>query len=180
MQARYLLPLAILIATVLSAAPATAADFRVLDFAASCGQVASFESARGSSALDGRLPSGYQFAFRTREMDRDAVAVYACRDDRFFRGGYLFDAADAADATKLYVALKRRLSSELGAPYYDFASKEHRKKMSDVGATLAQADTQVAFWNAKNSEAHLSVAQPSGDRGWRVSLSYTAKSELDE
>jgi hypothetical protein len=52
--------------------------------------------------------------------------------------------------------------------------------MSAVGATLSRVDTLVAFWNAKNSEAHASVAAPSKDRGWRVSLSYTARSHLKE
>jgi hypothetical protein len=169
-----------LISALFIATQAMAADFRVLDFSASCQQLPSLESAQGSMAFEGRLPSGYQFAFRAREMDRDAVVAYSCRDDRFFRGAYLFDAKDEADATKLYDSLKKRVTSELGKPYYDFASAEHRKKMKDVGATLSRRDTQVAFWKAKSSEAHASVAEPSGDRGWRVSLSYTSNSALSD
>jgi hypothetical protein len=160
--------------------PALAADFRVLDFDASCEQVENLELARGSTRFEGKLLSGYQFAFRTREMDRDALAVYACDHGTFYRGGYIFDAKDEADAAALYAAIKKRLTGELGAPSYDFAGKEHRKKMSAVGATLSRVDTLVAFWNAKNSEAHASVAAPSKDRGWRVSLSYTARSHLKE
>jgi len=156
------------------------ADFRVLDFESSCDNVASLEAARGSQPFEGKLPSGYQHAFRTREMDRDAVVGYTCRDGKFTRGAYIFDVVDGEDATKLYTALKQRVTKELGKPYYDFASAEHRRKMKEVGATLSQADTQVAFWKAKNSEAHASVAEPTKDRGWRVSLSYTANSALDE
>jgi hypothetical protein len=160
--------------------PLLAADFRVLDFDKACDNVAALEAARGSTAFEGKLPSGYQYAFRSREMDRDVVVGYSCRDGRFFRGAYIFDARDGEDATQLYAALKRRVTKELGPPYYDFASAEHRRKMEDVGATLSRTDTQVAFWNAKNSEAHASVAEPSKDRGWRVSLSYTARSALEE
>lgn len=160
--------------------PALAADFRVLDFDAPCDQVENLELARGSTHFDGKLPSGYQFAFRTREMDRDALVVYACDHGTFYRGGYIFDAKDEADAAAIYAALKKRLTREFGAPTYDFASKEHRKKMSDVGATLSRVDMMVAFWNAGKSEAHASVAAPSKDRGWRVSLSYTARSHLKE
>jgi hypothetical protein len=160
--------------------PAVAADFRVLDFDAPCEQVEALEQALGSTKFDGKLPSGYQFAFRTREMDRDALAVYACDGGKFYRGGYIFDAKDEADAAALYVAIKKRVTRELGAPSYDFASKEHRKKMTDAGATLSRVDTLVAFWDARNSEAHASVAAPSKDRGWRVSLSYTARSHLAE
>lgn len=160
--------------------PALAADFRVLDFDAPCEQVEALEQARGSTTFDGKLPSGYQFAFRTREMDRDALVVYACDGGKFYRGGYIFDAKDEADAAALYAVIKKRVTRELGAPSYDFASKEHRKKMSDAGATLSRVDTLVAFWDAKNSEAHASVAAPSKDRGWRVSLSYTARSHLEE
>jgi hypothetical protein len=160
--------------------PALAADFRALDFDAPCEQVEAREQALGSTKFDGKLPSGYQFAFRTREMDRDALAVYACDAGKFYRGGYIFDARDEADAAALYTAIKKRVTRELGAPSYDFASKEHRKKMTDAGATLSRADTLVAFWDAPKSEAHASVAAPSKDRGWRVSLSYTARSHLAE
>jgi len=159
---------------------ATAADFRVLDFDAPCQQIEALESARGSTTFEGKLPSGYQFAFRTSEMERDALVVYACEGGKFYRGGYIFDATDEPDATTLYMAIKKRVTSELGAPSYDFASKEHRKKMTDAGATLSRVDTLVAFWDAGHSEAHASVAEPSKDRGWRVSLSYTAKSHLNE
>ncbi len=180
MRAKTLLRRTGLIGALLFCASSVAADFRTLDFDASCDQVEALESARGSTKFAGKLPSGYQFAFHTRELDRDALAVYSCENGRFFRGAYIFDASDEADATKLYAALKRRTSSELGAPSYDFASQEHHKKMSDAGATLSRTDTQVAFWNAKNSEAHASVAAPSKERGWRVSLSYTANSHLAE
>jgi hypothetical protein len=47
--------------------------------------------------------------------------------------------------------------------------------MAAVGATLTLVDTQVAFWNGKRDEAHLSVAEPSRGHGWRVTLSYTAE-----
>jgi hypothetical protein len=153
---------------------AVAADFRVLSFDAPCADIAALESARGTTVLDERLPSGFQFAFRGRELDRDVVIAYACRDGRFFRGAYIFAVPDEATASAVYKTIKQRVTSELGPPSYDFASREHRDKMQAAGATLSRVDTQVAFWNGKRSEAHASVAEPSGERGWRVSLSYTA------
>jgi hypothetical protein len=163
--------------TLLAAAgsPAMAADFRALDFNASCADVASKEAALGSTPYTEQLPSGFQQAFRNREMDRDVIVGYACREGRFFRGAYIFMVKDEADATALYKALKQRVTKERGKPSYDFASAEYRNKMKSVGATLAPVDTQVAFWNNGHSEAHASVAAPSGTRGWRVSLSYTAE-----
>jgi hypothetical protein len=149
----------------------------VLDFGASCDNVAALEAARGATPFVGQLPSSYQFAFRAREMDRDAVVAYSCKGGRFFRGAYIFDVHDGEEATHLYTAIKRRVTKELGAPSYDFASAEHRRKMREAGAELSRSDTQVAFWNATNSEAHASVAEPIRDRGWRVSLSYTAANE---
>jgi len=164
----------VFIATLASAG--AAADFRVLDFDAPCEGLPALEAARGSQALEGQLPSGFQFAFRGREMERDVMFAYACRDGRFFRGGYIFDAKDEADASALYKALKQRMTKERGAPSYDFASREHRQKMESAGATLSRPDTQVAFWNNGHSEAHASVAEPSATRpGWRVSLSFTAE-----
>lgn len=156
---------------------AMAADFRALDFNASCADVTAKETALGSAPYTEQLPSGFQYAFRNREMDRDVIVAYACRDGRFFRGAYIFMVKDGADATSLYGALKRRVSKERGKPSFDFASAEYRNKMKSIGATLAPVDTQVAFWNNGHSEAHASVAEPSGTRGWRVSLSYTAEGE---
>src|SRR3990170_2177284 len=116
MRAKDLLRRICLIGALITSANGVAADFRTLDFNASCEQVEPLETARGSTTFDGKLPSGYQFAFRTREMDRDALAVYACDGGQFFRGAYIFEAKDEADATRLYTALKRRVTSELGAP----------------------------------------------------------------
>jgi hypothetical protein len=170
-----------LVLAFLSLSPgAFAADFRTLDFDQPCDNVAALEAAQGSTRFEGKLPSGYQLAFRSRDLEREVVIGYSCKDGRFFRGAYMFDAKDGDDATQLYDALKRRVTKELGAPYYDFSSAEYRNKMKDLGATLSRADTQVAFWTTKNGEAHASVAEPSKDRGWRVSLSYTAKSALEE
>lgn len=164
----------------LFAGAALAEDFRALEFGTPCDRIAPLEAARGSSSYQGKLPSGYQFAFQVREMDRDALAVYSCDGGKFFRGGYIFDAKNEADATALYTAIKKRITRERGAPSYDFASAAHRKKMSNVGATLSRVDTLVAFWNGETSEAHASVAEPSKDRGWRVSLSYTANTHVPE
>jgi hypothetical protein len=175
MKPRLLVP--ILLAA--AGGPAIASDFRALDFDASCADVASKEAALGSAPYTEQLPSGFQYAFRNKEMDRDVIVAYACRDGRFFRGAYIFMVKDEADATQLYNALKRRVTKERGKPSYDFASAEYRNKMKAVGATLAPVDTQVAFWNNGHSEAHASVAAPSGARGGRVSLSYTAEDAVD-
>jgi len=168
----------LLLLTLMTAAVAPAAmaeDFRALDFNASCADVASKEAALGSTPYTEQLPSGFQYAFNNREADRDVIVGYACRDGRFFRGAYIFMVKDEADATALYGVLKRRVTKERGKPSYDFASAEYRNKMKSIGAKLAPVDTQVAFWNNGHSEAHASVAAPSGTRGWRVSLSYTAE-----
>jgi len=170
----------VLTGTALLADAATVADFRALDFGAPCDRIAALESARGSQSFEGKLPSGYQFAFRTREFDRDGLVVYSCDGGKLFRGGYIFDAKDEADAAALYATIKKRVSRERGTPTYDFASAAHRKKMGDAGATLSVVDTLVAFWDGATSEAHASVAEPSKDRGWRVSLSYTANSHVKE
>jgi len=174
MHCRELLRLTLVIAALLLADHVIAADFRVLDFKAPCDKVVAMETAGGATVLEGRLPSGFQFAFNARELDRDAVVGYACRDGRLFRGAYIFPVKDQAEATALYTALKQRVSAERGKPSYDFASKDYRQKMQAAGATLSLADTQVAFWDGSKSEAHASVSVPSGLQGWRVSLSYTA------
>jgi hypothetical protein len=176
---RRVLPYVLATLALICGREALATDFRALDFEASCDNLPALEAARGSMPFDERLPSGFQFAFRGRELERDVVIAYACRDGHFFRGAYIFSAKDEADASSLYKTLRQRVTRERGAPSYDFASREYRQKMQAVGATLSRADTQVAFWNNGHSEAHASVAPPSGDRGWRVSLSYTAEAAVD-
>jgi hypothetical protein len=160
---------------VTAAAAAQAKDFRALDFGASCESLPAQEAALGSTPYAETLPSGFQYAFRARDLDRDVVIGYACQEGRFFRGAYIFFVRDEAEATRVYQALKKRVTRERGTPSFDFASADYRKKMREVGATLSRADTQVAFWNNGHSEAHASVAEPSGQRGWRVSLSYSAE-----
>jgi hypothetical protein len=162
------------LAFVLALASAQAADFRTLDYGARCDNLPALESSQGSKALDERLPSGYEFAFRGRFAEHDTVVGYSCRKGVFYRGAYIFDVKDQAEATQLYRQLKQRVTRERGKPSYDFASAEHRQKMAAAGATLDLVDTQVAFWNGKRDEAHLSVAEPSRGHGWRVSLSFTA------
>lgn len=171
---RNMLMAAAVLAIGAASCPALAGDFRVLDFNAPCTDIATLEAARGTTPLDEPLPSGFQFAFRGREMNRDVIFAYACRDGRFFRGAYIYNVPDEATASAVYKAIKQHVTRELGAPSYDFASKEYRDKMAAVGATLSRTDTQVAFWDGQGAEAHASVAEPSGERGWRVSLSYTA------
>lgn len=163
----------------LPAGNAIAADFRALDFNAPCENLTTLETSLGAKPFEGRLPSGFQFAFTAQEMDREAIVGYACKDGLLFRGAYIFPVQDEAEATAVYTALKKRVSIERGAPTYDFASKEYRQKMSSVGAKLSLADTQVAFWDGKTAEAHASVAVPSATRGWQVSLSYTANGSLE-
>lgn len=153
---------------------AQAADFRTLDYGARCDNLPALEAGQGSGDFDERLPSGYEYAFRGRFADHDAVFAYSCHGGVFYRGAYIFDVVDQADATVLYRRLKQLVTKERGKPSYDFASAEYRKKMAAVGATLSVVDTQVAFWDGKRDEAHLSVAEPGRGHGWRVSLSYTA------
>lgn len=179
-HSRNLLLSALVTGAALLAGPALAADFRTLDFGTPCDRIPALEDQRGSRSFEGKLPSGYQFAFHARELDRDALAVYSCDDGKLFRGGYIFEATDEADAASLYSMIKRRVNRERGSPSYDFASTAHRKKMTDAGATLSRVDTLVAFWDGDTSEAHASVAEPSKDRGWRVSLSYTANTHLED
>ncbi|HEY0940161.1 MAG TPA: hypothetical protein VGE08_08705 [Steroidobacter sp.] len=179
-RARALLIHAVVAGAALLAGPARATDFRAFEFGTPCDRIVALEAARGSKTFDGELPSGYQFAFLTRELDREALVVYACDGGKLFRAGYIFEARDEADAAALYASLKKRVSRERGSPSYDFASPTHRKKMTDAGATLSHHDTLVAFWDGDSSEAHASVAEPTKGRGWRVSLSYTANTHLRE
>lgn len=176
-------PSALLIPVVVAAlagSAARAADFRAVDFGTPCDRIVALEAARGLLSFDGELPSGYQFAFLTREFDREVLVVYACDGGKLFRAGYIFEATDEADAAALYATLKKRVSRERGSPSYDFASPTHRKKMTELGATLSPHDTRVSFWNGDTSEAHASVTEPTQGRGWRVSLSYTANTHLEE
>jgi hypothetical protein len=177
---RTLLVPIVLSGAALLAGPVAAADFRGLDFGVPCDRVPILEATRGSAAFDGELPSGYQFAFLTRELDREVLVVYACEGGKLFRAAYIFEARDEADATNLYATLKKRVTRERGSPTYDFASAEHRKKMSNAGATLSRSDTLVTFWEGPTSEAHASVSEPSKGHGWRVSLSYTANTHVEE
>ena len=138
------------------------------------------KQARGSTTYDGKLPSGYQFAFRVQEMDRDALAVYSCDAGKLFRGGYIFDPRTKPMPRRCTQPIKKRVTRELGAPSYDFASKRPSQKNERHRRHPVAHRHPSRILERRNSEAHASVAAPSKDRGWRVSLSYTANSHLDE
>ena len=129
-------------ATCAVADPVDAPDFRTLAYRASCENVTELEVAQGSSPLEGELPSGYEHAFRGRHLDRDVVIGYSCRVGTFYRGAYIFEAKDEADASALYRRLKQMVTKERGAPSYDFASREHREKMAagDGAGHIAASD----------------------------------------
>ncbi len=60
-------------------ASAQAKDFRALDFGAPCETLQAQEAALGAGPYDETLPSGFQYAFRARDLDRDVVIGYACK-----------------------------------------------------------------------------------------------------
>ena len=60
------------------------ADFRALDFNAACDDLPAQEAGLGSRPFDEQLPSGFQYVFRARDLDRDVVVAYACREGHFF------------------------------------------------------------------------------------------------
>ena len=99
--------------------PAVAADFRTLDFGASCADVVAQESALGSKAVKPRVEGMGIFAFEGQGLNRELDFTYFCPKGALFTGDYFLRPQPLADAVVSYESVHKALSAIYGAPVLD-------------------------------------------------------------
>jgi hypothetical protein len=98
---------------------ALAGDFRVLEFGASCADVAGQEAALGATQVKPRVEGMGLLAFEGEAFGRRLDFFYFCPEDVLFAGDYFFPSQPLADAVASYEAMHRKLSAIYGASVLD-------------------------------------------------------------
>src|ERR1044072_2133633 len=101
---------------------AVAADFRALDYGDDCSNLEAQESLLGA-VRDGNHTDETPFIiFQGEYRGRLVYISYTCPEGKFSGGSYLFERTTFQLGKQLYAELKRHLSVELGAPFFDHDS----------------------------------------------------------
>lgn len=158
------------IAPVLSAvwllpASALAAEFRGLQFGASCATVQESELARGSTQIEWEAVRGSAvYAFLGRGLDRDLMFNYLCEDGYLSLGNYYLPVETLDAAIASYVSAQSHLIDVHGAPV---AGPSTRANPEDPRGymTMWSTDGLGIIMALMPSFAHE-------QQGWRVFVSY--------
>lgn len=102
------------------AAPSGAADFRALDFGASCDSIRAFETSQGSVPLPAEpMAGGELIAFQGRAFERDVSIVYQCVANRLAAGRYYFPPEPFERVVASYGEVRGVLAAAYGEPFLD-------------------------------------------------------------
>jgi hypothetical protein len=138
----------LLIAASVLAGPASAADFRALDFGSPCGAVRSYEASQGSTPIPwDAMPGGELVAFKGRAFERDASIVYLCIQGRLVAGHYLFPSEDYERVVKSFGEIRAGLAAAYGDPFLDTTPR----------TVDADATKYVAAWRTPRVRVSLSL-----------------------
>jgi hypothetical protein len=99
--------------------PACAGDFRLLDFGASCADVASQEVALGAKEVKWSVEGIGVRAFEGLAFDRKLVFTYFCPKGVLVAGDYYFPLEPLSDAVVSYEAAHKHLSATYGQAFSD-------------------------------------------------------------
>jgi hypothetical protein len=169
--ASFSLMLGCLLAVTLAAAPAGAADFRTLDFGATCESVQAHEQARGSVAIPwGKISGADVYAFRGRDYDRDLILMYFCPKGALFSGNYYFPVEQIETAVTSYRNTYDLLVSVYGAPFIDNTPWQVGGSTKDERVINSDSRKYMTSWSTPRLHATISImpSQESEGPGWRV------------
>jgi hypothetical protein len=108
-----------LLTLVILALPVSAADFRVVDFGASCDSIRDLEKATGSREASWPGLSPDVPGFIGQLFDREVTITYFCYHGKFTVGNYFFAWQSPDDAVQTFHYAYDKLVLENGAPYTD-------------------------------------------------------------
>ena len=157
-----------LVALVLLSAPASAADFRTLNFGDPCGRVEEKELGLGPISLLRKDTPGVH-PLQVREYDRDLFTTYFCPTGNLFTGNYSLQIEQFDDAVKTYRHTYGRPVSMSGSPVLDSPSS---LVGTDTKSLVGGPDRTKysAAWRTSRAFVTLSIMpnEPSEVNGWRV------------
>ena len=114
-----------IIAALVLAWPAGAADFRALDFGAPCDSIRAFEASQGSAPLPAEaMPGGELIAFEGRAFEREASIVYLCIGNRLTAGRYYLPPEPFEQVVASFGEVRGALTAAHGEPFLDTSPRE--------------------------------------------------------
>lgn len=160
-----------IISTVL-AWPASAADFRALDFGLSCAPVRELEKAQGSVEVPWKkVEDGELIAFKSQAFERDVSIVYHCFGGYLMAGSYLFPFEDFNGAVKSYGEVHERLVGIHGRPFLDTSPWFHATDPGqDPRPVLSDPARYMTIWKTPRLRLSLSLMprQRGSENDWQV------------
>jgi hypothetical protein len=156
----------------LLSAPAFCADFRMLDFGASCANVAAQETSSGAKQIQWRVEGTGILAFEGQAFDQRLVFTYFCPKGVLFTGDYYFPSEPLAEATASYEVAHKQLSTTYGPPVMDNAPWVQ----SVVDSHRLESDPRkyMTAWHTPRVSV-TTILLPSQDNeppGWRVAIHF--------
>jgi hypothetical protein len=155
------------------ATSAVGADFRVLDFGASCAAVDSKEAALGSTKAEWpKLDAAEMHAFKGTAFQAQVTIGYYCSSDALLAGNYFFPAGELEAVLANYEAAHKELVSTYGAPFLDSSSW-----MTPMDSRWLEGDPKrySTTWKTERAWVHMSIL-PLRDEGkgqWQLAVMYT-------
>jgi hypothetical protein len=153
--------------------PTVAADFRLLDFGASCTAIDAKEAGLESTKTDWpKLDGAEMHAFNGMAFKAQVTIGYFCSNDLFLAGNYFFPKGEIEQALVSYEAVHKKLVSTYGAPFLDSS-----RWMAPMDSRWLQGDPTrySTTWKTPLAWVHLSIL-PLRDEGkiqWQLAVMYT-------
>ena len=152
--------------------PAVSADFRLLDFGASCTAIEEKEAALGSTKAEWpKLDAAEMHAFKGMAFQTQVTIGYFCSNDLFLAGNYFFPKGEIGGALASYETVHKELVSTYGPPFLDDS-----RWMTPMDSRWLQADPRKysTTWKTPRAWIHLSIL-PLRDEGkpqWQLAIAY--------
>jgi len=153
--------------------PTVGADFRLLEFGASCTAIDTKEAGLGSTKTDWpKLDAAEMHAFKGMAFQAQVTIGYFCSNDLFLAGNYFFPKGDVDEALANYEAVHKELVSTYGAPFLD-----NSRWMAPMDSRRLQGDPRKysTTWKTPRAWVHLSIL-PLRDEArtkWQLAVMYT-------
>jgi hypothetical protein len=162
---------ATVVLAILFTAPATASDFRMLEFGASCANVAAHESALGAREIKRPDVMGL-LAFEGIAFGRRLVFTYFCPKGVLFTGDYYFPSQPLPDAAASYEAVHAQLSATYGVP--DSDNSPLTKPPIVPGWEVTDPRQYMTTWRTPRVSITTILLPSRKDEptGWRVAIHF--------
>lgn len=170
-----------LLAPLIIAVPAGAADFRGTAFGGPCAAIPDREAALGSSLKDQQQTKADShtitwFKFTGKAFQHDVEITYLCSDGQLNSGGYVFGQSTYDQALNDFLAAYGQLVAQLGPPLSQVEDGKSISPTLDL-TTLEMPEpiTYSASWASAGFYPNLSLLVDGGyeGAGWHVVYTFS-------